>query len=67
LAYIFLFLSGFFGATPIFQTNQMIQATKDIVLTPLGVAPDMPYLDLGLRYFYLPSWFHWSFLVELPE
>ncbi len=48
---IFFSFAGFFGATPIFQTNQMIQATKDIVLTPLGVAPDMPYLDLGLGIF----------------
>jgi len=27
-------VAGFFGATPIFQTNQMVQVTKDVILAP---------------------------------
>ena len=34
---IFFAIAGTFGATPIFQTHQTINAIKDIVLTPYGV------------------------------
>lgn len=33
---IFFCIAGLFAATPIFQTNQLVQVTKDILLTPNG-------------------------------
>lgn len=47
----FFAVVGFFGATPIFQANQIVQATKDILFVPYGIALDNIYLDLGLGVF----------------
>jgi AGCS family alanine or glycine:cation symporter len=47
----FFAVVGFFGATPIFQANQIVQATKDILFVPNGIALDNIYLDLGLGVF----------------
>ncbi len=33
---VFFCIAGFFAATPVFQTNQLVQVTKDILLTPNG-------------------------------
>jgi len=44
----FFALAGFFGATPVFQANQIVQATKDILLVPNGIAGDQFSIDLGL-------------------
>ncbi|REE01580.1 alanine/glycine:cation symporter family protein [Marinoscillum furvescens] len=44
----FFAVVGFFGATPIFQANQMVQATKDILLIPNGITGDSLTFDLGL-------------------
>lgn len=44
----FFAVVGFFGATPIFQANQMVQATKDILLIPNGITGESLALDLGL-------------------
>ncbi len=33
---VFFCIAGFFAATPVFQTNQLVQVTKDILLTPSG-------------------------------
>ncbi len=33
---VFFCIAGFFAATPVFQTNQLVQVTKDILLTPGG-------------------------------
>lgn len=44
----FFALVGFFGATPVFQANQIVQATKDILLTPNGIASDSFTVDLFL-------------------
>lgn len=35
---IFFSVAGFFGATPVFQTNQMVAVLKNVVLIPNGVA-----------------------------
>lgn len=35
---IFFSVAGFFGATPVFQTNQMVAVFKNVVLIPNGVA-----------------------------
>lgn len=34
----FFCVAGFFGATPVFQTNQMVAVFKNVVLLPAGVA-----------------------------
>ncbi len=41
----FFCVAGFFGATPVFQTNQMVQVFKSVVLIPNGVQ-DSFSLDL---------------------
>lgn len=43
-------VAGFFGATPIFQANQIVQVTKDVLLAPYGFIGDdfMTSLLLGL-------------------
>lgn len=33
----FFCVAGFFGATPVFQTNQMVAVIKNVVLTPAGI------------------------------
>ncbi len=33
---IFFCVAGFFGSTPVFQTNQMIAVMKDVILVPAG-------------------------------
>lgn len=33
----FFCIAGLFGATPIFQANQIVQVTKDVVLAPMGL------------------------------
>ena len=33
----FFCVAGFFGATPVFQTNQMVAVFKNVILTPAGV------------------------------
>lgn len=33
---VFFSVAGFFGSTPVFQTNQMIAVMKDVVLIPAG-------------------------------
>lgn len=48
---IFFALAGTFGATPIFQSNQIVQATKDIVFIPLGMGESSFALDLGMGIF----------------
>lgn len=47
---VFFSVAGFFGATPIFQANQIIQAVKDIIFIPNEMATDNIYLDLGLGF-----------------
>lgn len=36
----FFCIAGLFGATPIFQANQIVQVTKDVVLRPLNLIGD---------------------------
>lgn len=33
-------VAGFFGATPVFQANQIVQVTKDVLLEPYGLMGD---------------------------
>ncbi len=33
---IFFSIAGFFGATPVFQTNQMVAVLRDVIFEPLG-------------------------------
>lgn len=33
----FFCIAGLFGATPIFQANQIVQVTKDVILRPMGM------------------------------
>lgn len=47
---VFFSIAGFFGATPIFQANQIVQAAKDILLVPNGITTDSLYLDLGIGF-----------------
>lgn len=35
---IFFCVAGFFGATPVFQTNQMVAVFKNVILAPAGIA-----------------------------
>ena len=44
---VFFALAGAFGATPIFQTHQTIDAIKDVLLVPYGVSESLA-LDLSL-------------------
>lgn len=45
----FFAIAGFFGATPVFQANQIVQVTKDVLIKPLGFMPENEFmLDLGL-------------------
>lgn len=44
----FFAVVGFFGATPVFQANQIVQATKDILFVPNGLSVDNFYVDLSL-------------------
>lgn len=45
---IFFAVVGAFGATPVFQTHQTIDAIKDILLVPNGITEDSFLLNLGL-------------------
>lgn len=36
----FFCIAGLFGATPIFQSNQIVQVTKDVLLRPMGLMGD---------------------------
>jgi len=46
---IFFALMGMIGVSPMFQTNQMVQAFRDIILVPAGVeAGDLTNLIAGL-------------------
>ena len=46
---IFFCVAGFFGATPIFQANQIVQVTKDVLLRPLDlVSANEMYTDLTI-------------------
>ncbi len=47
---VFFAFAGFFGATPIFQANQIVAATQDIILTPNGIESSFG-MDLGLGIF----------------
>lgn len=47
LAYFFA-VAGFFGATPVFQANQIVQALKDIIFIPAGISTDSFYVDLSV-------------------
>lgn len=47
LAYFFS-LAGFFGATPVFQANQIVQSVKEIIFIPNGLAVDNWHVDLGM-------------------
>lgn len=47
---IFFCVVGTFGATPIFQTHQVIDAVKDIVLRPNGLSMEVWYFDLFLGF-----------------
>ncbi|MFY0607878.1 MAG: alanine:cation symporter family protein [Cyclobacteriaceae bacterium] len=42
---------GVFAGTPIFQTNQIVAAAKDIILIPNGISGDNIYLDLSIGLF----------------
>lgn len=44
---IFFCVAGFFGATPVFQANQMVAVLKDVVFIPNGIQPSFG-LDLGI-------------------
>ncbi|MFY0598082.1 MAG: alanine:cation symporter family protein [Cyclobacteriaceae bacterium] len=45
---IFFAVVGSFGATPVFQTHQTIDAIKDVVLIPNGIAAESFYLNLSI-------------------
>ncbi len=46
---IFFSVAGFFGATPVFQANQMVAVLKDVVFIPNGVADSFGLnLTIGL-------------------
>jgi AGCS family alanine or glycine:cation symporter len=47
---IFFSLAGFFGATPIFQANQIVAAFEEIVLIPSGMSSSFA-LNLGMGIF----------------
>ena len=42
----FFCIVGFFGATPIFQANQIVQVTKDVLLYPMGITSEN---ELGIN------------------
>ena len=44
---VFFCIAGFFGATPVFQANQMVAVLKDVVFIPNGI-PSSFGLDLGI-------------------
>lgn len=44
---IFFCVAGFFGATPVFQANQMVAVLKDVILIPNGLSASFT-LDLTL-------------------
>ena len=46
----FFCIAGFFGATPVFQTNQMTAVFKNVILIPNGIE-DSFYLDLTIGLF----------------
>lgn len=43
----FFSIAGFFGATPVFQTNQLVAVFNNILLVPNGIAPSFE-VDLGI-------------------
>ncbi len=46
---IFFCLAGFFGATPVFQANQIVAAFNDIIMIPSGITPTFTTdLSVGL-------------------
>ncbi len=45
---VFFAVVGVFAGTPIFQTNQIVQAAKDIILIPNGITNESIYVDLGI-------------------
>ncbi|MFK7954190.1 MAG: alanine/glycine:cation symporter family protein [Ekhidna sp.] len=46
---IFFCVAGFFGATPVFQANQMVAVMKNVILTPNGVEESFALnLTIGL-------------------
>ena len=47
---IFFCVAGFFGATPVFQANQMVAVMKDVVFAPNGIETSFG-LNLGMGIF----------------
>lgn len=47
LAYFFA-VAGFFGATPVFQANQIVQALKDIIFIPTGIPTESFTVDVSV-------------------
>ncbi|MEM6641941.1 MAG: alanine/glycine:cation symporter family protein [Bacteroidota bacterium] len=50
---VFFSVAGFFGATPVFQTNQMVAVLKNVVLIPNGFAErpfNFDFLGVGLEF-----------------
>lgn len=48
---IFFAVAGIFGATPVFQSNQIVQVTKDVLLVPMGLMSENEFfvnLSIGL-------------------
>ncbi|WP_435372286.1 alanine/glycine:cation symporter family protein [Reichenbachiella agariperforans] len=46
---VFFAVAGFFGATPIFQANQIVQVTREVLIRPLGWVEGNEFLvDLSL-------------------
>ncbi|MFT7197807.1 MAG: AGCS family alanine or glycine:cation symporter, partial [Marinoscillum sp.] len=45
---VFFAVVGVFAGTPIFQTNQIVQAAKDIILIPNGITTESLYVDLSI-------------------
>lgn len=45
----FFCIAGLFGATPIFQANQIVQVTKDVVLRPLNlIGENELFINIGI-------------------
>lgn len=45
---VFFSIAGMLGATPVFQTNQMVAAFKDVALSGISLPEDTFWLDLSI-------------------
>jgi len=47
----FFAIAGLFGATPVYQSNQIVQVTKDVLLKPLGfISANEIYTDAAIGF-----------------